>query len=258
MSRHVHFFAIVTIQLFALSLYAAADTPEPKAAAPNPPVVTAEESAEQDKSPATDAAPVAAVDPPPAVPIFDGSTLNGWRGYRAESPEGWSVVDGTLAFSGEGDDLITIKTYENFELSLEFKTTANTNSGIIYRIRLGDKQPYMSGPEYQIHTVPDADLIKATGSFYALYPSQAGLEKPAGEWNIAKIVAKGNRMEHWLNGTKIVDIDSASDEFKQKVTKSKFNGWPQFNKTKRGHIGLQDHGHPVWFRKVEIRELAAE
>jgi len=227
----------------------------PKAAEPNPPVVTAEEPQPTNE-------PVQKPLPEPTS-LFNGKSLDGWRGYRSPATHGWSVSNGELAFSGisggKGDDIITKKQFKDFELSLQFKTAADTNSGILYRVRLGDNKPYMSGPEYQISSTADPEkqkeVLRGTGSLHRLYPTQSGLEKPVGEWNTAKIVVKGERFEHWLNGTKVVDVDCNSEEFKNNLKKSSFNGWPQFNQTKKGHIALQAHGYPVWFRKITIRKL---
>lgn len=238
----------------------AQDSPNAEAAEQEKPVSgqeqPAEEPTEASNQPETD--PTA--DQKPATPLFDGTTLKGWRGYHDVPPKGWSVVNGEMCFDGKGDDLVTDQPFEHFELSLEFKTLPNTNSGILYRVRMGDNAPYMSGPEYQIYT-PQQDktdnLLHATGALYGLYPTQPNVEKPAGEWNTARIVVQGEHVEHWLNGSKVVDCDMNSDACKEKLAKSKFNGWPQFNKTKKGRIGLQAHGHPVWFRNVTIRELDA-
>ena len=238
---------------------------EPKAAEPNPPVVTAEDpkpetKPEPETKPANEPPKKPRPEPVVPIPLFNGKTLDGWRGYSSPATHGWSVSNGELAFSGQGDDIITNKQFKDFELELEFKTAAETNSGVLYRVRLGDNKPYMSGPEYQILSTADAErqkvVLRGTGSLHALYPTHLGLDKPVGEWNTAKIVVKGERFEHWLNGTKVVDVDTSSEEFKTKLKTSSFNGWPQFNQTKTGHIALQAHGHPVWFRKITVRETA--
>lgn len=225
----------------------------PRAAEPNPPVITAE-----DPKPIV---PVAKPQPKPNPPValFDGKTLEGWRGYRLQATDGWSVADGVLTFSGTGDDIVTKKEFQNFELEFEFKSEAKTNSGVYYRVRLGDRKPYMSGPEYQISSATNPEeqdlILRGTGALHALYPTQLGLEKPVGEWNNAKIVIRGERFEHWLNGTKVVDVDTSTEEFKTTLKTSKFNGWPQFNQTKKGRIGLQGYGQSVWLRNITIREL---
>ena len=192
--------------------------------------------------------------------LFDGSSLDHWRGYKSEErPAGWVIEDGTLCRKTGGDDLTTVESFDDFELELEWKVAEASNSGIIYRARLGDGAPYISGLEYQVLEDKHADArspLTHAGSLYALYPTKPELCKPTGEWNKTRILVKGNHVEHWLNGEKVVECELWSDDWNQRLAKSKFNGWKQFGKSPQGHIALQDHGDPVWYRNIRIRKPA--
>ncbi len=194
------------------------------------------------------------------TPLFDGQSLAGWRGYKSETPgAGWAVVNGAIVLNGKGGDLITVKEYGDFDLSFEWKVTQTANSGVIYRVGLGDSAPYITGPEYQV-----LDNEKATdnkqqnhlaGSLYDLALESNATTKPVGQWNTARIVVRGWHIQHWLNGQKVVDVDLASPEGKALIAASKFKDWKKFASLARGHIALQDHGYVVSFREIKIREL---
>lgn len=190
--------------------------------------------------------------------LFDGRSLAGWRGYnRSELPDGWVVENGTLARVGPGGDIITESQYGDFELSLEWKVEAGGNSGVFYRAEEGHEWIYQSAPEMQI--LDDAghrdggDPLTSAGANYGLHPAPRGVVRAAGQWNEARIVADGDRVEHWLNGVKIVEYELGSRDWEERVAASKFAEWPPYGRARRGHIGLQDHGDPVWFRNVKIR-----
>jgi len=192
--------------------------------------------------------------------LFDGKTTGGWRGYHMDSmPSGWQAVDGALTRVGEGADLITREQFADFELSVEWKVAPGGNSGVMYRITEEYDYSYKSGPEMQV--LDDAahrdglSPLTAAGSNYALHPAPAGVVKPAGEWNLARIVVNGNHVEHWLNGQKVVEYEFLSPDWEALVKQSKFVEWPNYGRAKQGHIGLQDHGDWVAYRNVKIRVL---
>ncbi len=197
-----------------------------------------------------------------AITLFDGSSLEQWRGYQAEPIQGWTIEDETLCRSETGDDIITKASFRNFVLVMEWKISEGGNSGIMYRTRLGDSKPYMSAPEYQIldnskHT-DGADAMTSSGALYGLYPTDESAMRPAGQWNTAVIVVAGNHVEHWLNGVPVVKCVMWSDDWNKRLDKSKFKGWPQFAKSTEGHIALQDHGDKVWFRNIQLATLTDE
>jgi hypothetical protein len=192
--------------------------------------------------------------------LFDGETLSGWTGYSGpEALEGWGVVDGTLARTGPGGDIVTDRAFTDFELSVEWLLDEGGNSGIFYRAALGEEWMYHSAPEMQVldderHADGQSPLTSA-GSNYGLDPAPRGVVRPVGEWNVARVVVRGAHVEHWLNGTKIVEYELGSPEWEEKVANSKFAQWPAYGRAATGHIGLQDHGDPVWYRNLKIRAL---
>lgn len=195
--------------------------------------------------------------------LFDGSTTNGWHTYGADQVlSGWSVDDGALHFApgGEGGDLVTSATYGDFELSLDWKIAPCGNSGLFYRAQETDDKIYWNAVEMQLldNTChPDAATPShQAGAVYDLYVPSEDVTLAAGEWNHARVVASGSHVEHWLNGTKVAEYDTASDDWKAKVAASKFAPHEGYGLNPSGVIGLQDHGDKVWFRNIKIRPLS--
>lgn len=190
--------------------------------------------------------------------LFDGITTKGWRGYmKADMPAGWSVVNGELTRTGSGGDIVTTEKFRDFELVLDWKIAPGGNSGVFYRGLEGADAIYYTAPEMQVlddaaHADGKSPLTSA-GSNFGLYTAKRGVVKPAGEWNMARLIVSGNHVEHWLNGVKLVDYELGSTEWKARVAGSKFAQWPDYGKAPEGHIGLQDHGDRVAFRNIKIR-----
>jgi 3-keto-disaccharide hydrolase len=192
--------------------------------------------------------------------LFDGRTTAGWRGFRMDSmPSGWQVVDGNLTRVASAGDIMTKEKFANFELALDWNISQGGNSGIFYRASEDDDAIYWTAPEMQV--LDDArhsdgkSRLTAAGSDYGLYPSPAGVVKPAGEWNSVRIVVNGSHVEHWLNGVKVVEYELGSADWEAKVKASKFAPHVHYGRNATGHIGLQDHGDRVAFRNIRIRVL---
>lgn len=189
--------------------------------------------------------------------LFDGKTTHGWRAFKGDSTlPGWQVVDRTLARVAEGPDIITEAQFANFELALEWKVAPGGNSGIMFRVTEDADAAYHTGPEMQILDNPGhadgATPETSTGSNYALHAPTKDATRPAGEWNSVRILVRGNHVEHWLNGKKIVTYELQSADWKQRVAASKFKDMPKYGMNRRGHIALQNHGDPVAFRNIKI------
>jgi hypothetical protein len=205
--------------------------------------------------------------------LWDGNSTTGWRGARLDDfPEkGWRIENGELtvlssggAEAAAGGDIVTRDLYGDFELMVDFRLTPGANSGIKYFVDTDlNKGPGSSiGLEYQllddaIH--PDAKLgnhegSRTLGSLYDLIaadPDKPVL--PIGEWNRAHIVSRGNHVEHWLNGSKVLEYERRSPEYRQLVRESKYVIWPAFGESDTGHILLQDHGDQVSFKNIKIK-----
>jgi len=190
-----------------------------------------------------------------------GGTALGLRGWNTASfPAGWRVEDGVLSKEDPVDDLVTLQTFGNFELELDWKIGKGGNSGIFYRATRAYDHLYWSGPEYQIlddANAPDGrNRLTAAASAYGLYAAPAGVVRPFDQWNETRIVADGTHVEHWLNGRKVVDYELKSPDWTSRVAASKFAAYPQYGLAKAGFIGLQgDHSGAVAFRRMRIREL---
>jgi hypothetical protein len=194
--------------------------------------------------------------------LFDGKSLDGWRGYKTEAVgAGWKVQDGALVLTAaKTGDLVTKDEFADFELTFEWKISEAGNSGVIYRAGLGESAPYRTGPEYQVLDNEKAKDNKLgnhlAGSLYDMGPeAPRNLPKPVGEWNQSRLLVKGWKVEHWLNGKQVVAVDLGSAEGKALIAKSKFKDWPKFATLSKGHIAFQDHGDVVSYRSIKIREL---
>lgn len=205
--------------------------------------------------------------------LFDGSTLEGWKRYNHDTIGPlWTVQEGMIVCDGEGltegtanngGSLTTIKQFSNFELVAEWKISPGGNSGILYHVveKPEFKHDYETGPEYQV--MDDAgwkgDSLRPeqkVGGNYDMFAAPSTKKvMPVGEWNVSKIIYNNGHVEHWLNGEKTVEFEESSDDFTQRYQKSKWVEYPGWNKSKTGAISLQDHGAPVFYRNIKIKEL---
>lgn len=197
-------------------------------------------------------------------PLFDGKTTDGWRsiGKDAFPSRGWVIEDGCLKHvaHGGGGDLITTGQYEEFEFSFEWKVAPGANSGVKYFVI--EKRGSI-GHEYQLiddARHPDArhGNDRSTACFYDVLPATNKVVNPAGEFNHSRIRVKGNHVEHWLNGKKVLEYELDSPELKAAIQKSKFKHQKIFGTRVKGHLLLQDHGDEVWFRNLKIRDLSED
>ena len=194
-------------------------------------------------------------------PLLQSNSAPDWRGWKEPGlPAGWRVVDGILSKDGRVEDLVTTRSYGNFELELEWKIGKGGNSGIFYRGTREYDHIYWSAPEYQLlDDANDEDgksRLTAAGSDYGLYGVPYGVVQPYGHWNKTRIVVTGAHVEHWLNGKKVVKYDFGSADWTQKVAASKFAAYPHYGLASSGLIGIQgDHLGALAIRNMRIREL---
>lgn len=195
--------------------------------------------------------------------LFDGKTFNGWQKI---ANAGWTIKDGVLmaqAFNdGKQKDIITAEQFENFELSLEFKISKETNSGIKYSVtnNYPGQEGTFLGLEYQIlddvnFKYPERGVYRSLASLYDLIPANKKEIISLDKWIVAKIIVNGNHIEHWLNGNKVVAYDRSTEDFLTLVEDSKYKRLKNFGKSAKGHILLQNEGTPVAFRSIKIKSL---
>jgi 3-keto-disaccharide hydrolase len=183
-----------------------------------------------------------------------------WRGWKEPGlPAGWHVEGGVLSKDGPVDDLVTTQNFADFELELEWKIGKAGNSGIFYRGTREYDHVYWSAPEYQLLDDANAEdgksRLTAAAAAYALYGPPAGVVQPFDHWNKTRLIVRGNHVEHWLNGRKVVEYELKSADWKAKVAGSKFVKYPNYGLAGTGLIGIQgDHPGTLALRGIRIRE----
>lgn len=194
--------------------------------------------------------------------LFDGRTTQGWRGFKQTSfpNQGWVIEDGLLIKQPRvrGGDIVTTDTFLNFELTWEWRIRKGGNNGVKYFIT--EERSSAVGHEYQM--IDDSrvqDPKGMTAAFYAILPPSADKPSPRiDDWNQSRILVQGQRVEHWLNGLKVLEYELGSPTVLAAVARSKFKNVPGFGTKLRGHILLTDHTDEAHFRNLKLRELPAD
>jgi hypothetical protein len=192
-------------------------------------------------------------------PLFDGRSLQGWRAFKSDAPPtGWTARDGVLAREGAGGDIMTSGQFGDFELRLQWRLARGGNSGIFFHVIGEGREVWESGPEMQVLDnaahVDGKNPLTSAGSNYGLHAPLRDATRPIGEWNDVALIVKDGHVEHWLNGVKVVEYELWSPDWEARVKASKFSTLPAYGRARRGHIALQDHGDPVWYRDIRIRQ----
>lgn len=198
------------------------------------------------------------------TPLFDGTSMDAWRGYQQEAmPDGWMIDDeGALVAHapGAGNDIVTRDQFESFELAFEWKVPEAGNSGVMFRVTEENDYPWMSGPEYQVlddmyHSDGEPNKNSA-GSNYDVHAPAVRANKPAGAWNESRLVVDGAHVEHWLNGQKVVEYELHSPAWEAARDASKWGEWKDtYGMAESGHIALQGDHTSVAYRNIRIRTL---
>ena len=205
-----------------------------------------------------------AADDRPGVdePLFDGKTLRNWTTLDGDKISGgWEVVDGMIRLDprqNRAGHIITTTDYGDFILTFEWKIADRGNSGLKYRVRRYSDKWY--GCEYQIYDDhghrKDPSSRQSAGALYDVHgPNGEKHLLPAGEFNSGRIVVRGDKIQHWLNGRLIVSTTVGDDDWQTRVAASKFADLKNFGENRHGRIMLTDHGSEVWFRNLKIEPL---
>jgi hypothetical protein len=204
--------------------------------------------------------------------LFDGFSTDGWRGYNRDAfpRAGWEVADGTLVAvpvqegdAGLAGDLVSTEAFSDFELSFEFLVPPGGNSGIFFRVvEDPERSLWQVAPEYQI--LDDSAYVAMgtmdlrthlTGDNYDLHSSRGGELHPPGEWNRGGIRVAGRRVEHWLNGRRVLEYELHSPEWEALVANSQFAPYLSYGRAPAGRIGIQHHGQELRYRNIKIRPI---
>jgi len=201
--------------------------------------------------------------------LFNGRDLRGWKGLfkapnddpfkrAALSPEQlateqkkaddrmrehWKVANGEIVFDGSGDSLCTKKDYANFELLVDWKIPARGDSGIYLR----------GSPQVQIWEPKSPGQFNPPDGSGGLYNNKKAVrhplknaDRPVGEWNQFRILMAGDKVHVFLNGELVVRDTPLENYWSYDK--------PMFA---TGDIQLQNHGGPLWFKNIYIREIPA-
>jgi hypothetical protein len=205
--------------------------------------------------------------------LFNGKDFKGWRQCNGTTmPKNWIIEEDAMkVLTGEGknpgqgasgDILFGEKKFKNFELSIDWKASKMGNSGIFFNVReVPGQSIYYAAPEIQILDNVDATDNKIpshlAGSLYDMIAADPKTVKLAGEWNNIVISVKNGKVTHTQNGVKVVEYELWTPAWDALIANSKFKTFPGFTEgiAKEGYIGLQDHGYPIWFRNIKIREF---
>ena len=198
--------------------------------------------------------------------LFDGKTLKGWHLYNDPGANSvWEVVDGEIHSNANDEslkagDLVTDKSYKNYELTLEWKISSKGNSGIFIDVQEKPDIPtaWQTGPEYQILDSDHMDIDvpeKRPGCLYAFLPQKNAVEMKQGEWNRTRIKQVDGKVEFYLNGVLTAIQDFNAPEWKKMIAATHFIKYPEFGKATEGQIALQYWYFETWFRDIKIREL---
>ena len=227
--------------------------------------------------------------------LFDGVNLpaDKWVGLKenfARFPQrGWFVKDGCLTMRpvngiadgkwfplppedqklGGGGDIVTLKKYRDFAFKFDFRLTEAANSGVKYFF--DEKLNKGTCEEYQVLDAAHPDSTKGrdgnrrVAALYDLLPANAErVLKPLGQWNSGMVVSKGSHVEHWLNGTKVLEYERGSQAFREAVKSSKYATWGKdadgkdqpWGELPEGRLLLQDHSDStVSFCNLKVKVL---
>jgi hypothetical protein len=231
--------------------------------------------------------------------LFDGKSYANWEDPTKKSPPGDSFIveEGCLKAMPHPkivEDLFTKDLFTDFELEWDWKISPAGNSGVKFRIQdhifLSDQktarfedlvnlslrgprprrrekgQDCVIGFEYQMvdnTSNPDATrggALHQAGALYDVQSPSKDATKPVGEFNHSRIMVRGDRVQHWMNGEQVVDTSLKSAQEAAAMAKRWAEGSEVYKllvdqPRSRCPISLQNHGDAAWFKNLKIREV---
>lgn len=203
------------------------------------------------------------------VLLFDGKDFSGWHNFKREGVRpGWQVKDGALVCVDphNAGDLVTPGKFSAFEFQIDYNISEGGNSGIMFHVTDAGDAAWETGPEFQLEDNAKASDPQRCGWLYGLYQppndpktgKPLDATKPAGQWNHIRLIISPSKCVHEINGVRYFEYVLGSDDFNQRVAKSKFGKMPLFAKSNTGYLALQgDHGQ-IAFRNIKIRPITAD
>jgi hypothetical protein len=200
--------------------------------------------------------------------LFDGTNTDALRGYGIDDfPNGvWYVEDGALISNPDttNRDLITKERFGNFELEYEWAVDTGANSVVFFHVQEdlamesgnGNSPNWLDNFEIQVLddiNFPDTAKIRSAGSLYDLIVPKNKVLMPIGQFNKAKLIHKNGKVEHWLNGAKVLEFEIGSPELTELLAQSKFSENPGYHSDKEGHLMFQHHGQRVYYKNIRVR-----
>ncbi len=210
------------------------------------------------------------------IHLFDGTSTEGWRAFNGtELPPRWVIKDDMLTFDTEmklekertgGNSIVYgAEMFDNFELYLEWKIPEGGNSGVFYHLQEVGESMSDIAPEYQLlddlkwEEINNAKLEEwqKTGADYAMHIPDASVKivKPAMQWNTTRIIFTPEKVEHWLNGVKLLEFKPWTEDWERRRKAGKWKNSPKYGTFKTGYIAIQDHDSPLWLRNIKIKKL---
>lgn len=209
-------------------------------------------------------------DVPGWVYLFDGTSAASLRGYKMDDfpSDAWKIEDGALVARTDvpNIDLVTKETYQNFELTFDWKVSEGGNSGVFFHVEEvadqesgnGNSPNWLNNFEMQILddiNFDDQEPKRSAGALYDLIAPKNKHLNPVSDYNQARLLVSDGHVEHWLNGNKIVEYEIGSDKLNKLISDSKFRENPEFARSARGHIMFQHHGQKIWLKNIKVRRL---
>jgi hypothetical protein len=193
--------------------------------------------------------------------LFNGTDLSGWRAIgEASFLTDWHVRDSAIAYRGRGSGtLLSTQAFSDFELIMEWKVGRGDDAGLFLRVWDESRPVGEVAPEVQLIDNRGSTLAmepkRSAGACSHLYAPSHDASRPQGEYNLLRVVAAGTRVEHWLNGAKVLEYQIGGADWMSRLSRSPMKAHGDLGSAPSGYLGLQQADETVRFRTIKIRPL---